>query len=166
LAAGDTRSPNLTGRNRHRSLRYAGRKVVVLATSEETGGRFSLVEEFAWKSTSLALPLWIQTREFVCSYVIAGELTVQVGAEVFRVSPGACIAVPPGVSHHYQVDSDAVHVINLYVPAGFEGFFRDLGELAESPTSATEPDAPLDIERLVGIAAKYGVEIVAPTPND
>lgn len=145
-----------------RSVWYAGRLLTVLATAEETDGRFSLVEERVGKSGVLALPACIHTREWLYSYVIAGELAIQVGEDESQVTSGAHVAIPPGVLHRFDIASESVHLLHIYSPGGFDGFFRDIGEPADNLAHATLAAAALDIERLVGFAAKYGVHIVSP----
>ena len=166
MIGGEIRGAQVTSRRPRQSVWYAGHLFTVLATAAETNGRFSLVEELAWHGSSLALPLRIQTRESVCTYVIAGEVTVEVDHEALSVAAGVCITIPLGVAHRFASVSDAVQLVHIYTPGGFDGFFRDLGEPAESLTQPATRVAPLNVERLVTIAAKYGVEIVAPPPND
>jgi hypothetical protein len=48
----------------------------------------------------------------------------------------------------------------LYAPAGFEGFFEEVGELVTDHPAPSED--PPDVEKLVAAAAKYGSEIPPP----
>jgi hypothetical protein len=48
-------------------------------------------------------------------------------------------------------------------PAGFEGFPAEVGEPAEE--LVLPPAEPPDMERLMAIAAKYGIEILGPLPG-
>lgn len=145
-----------------RSFRYAGRLFTLLVTSAEAGGRWSVVEELAQRGTSLDLPLRVHTRETLCAYVLEGELTVEIGDEQRPLAAGRCAAIPPGLPHRFVVHSDTARLITVYAPGGFDGFLRDVGEPAGSsapwPSAA---DTPLDVERLVTVGARYGVEIVA-----
>jgi hypothetical protein len=47
-------------------------------------------------------------------------------------------------------------------PAGFEGFMRAVGEPAPSLTLPPPPTTAPDMERLMAIAAEYGIEILGP----
>jgi quercetin dioxygenase-like cupin family protein len=138
------------------SFWYAGRQFTVLATSAETDGRCSAVEEVVQRGISVDLPPRVHTRETACAYVIEGELTVDIGGEERQIAAGDCVVIPSGTPHRFVLLSDSARLINVYAPGGFDGFFRDLGAPARC-----SPGAPLDIERLVSVAARYGAEIVA-----
>jgi quercetin dioxygenase-like cupin family protein len=140
----------------HRSIWYAGRQFTVLATAAETDGRCSVVEEVVQRGISLDLPPRVQTGETLCAYVLEGELTVDVGGAARHLTAGDCVAVPAGTAHRFDLVSDSARVLHVYAPGGFEGFFRDLGQ-----PGGLRPRTPLDVERLVSVAASYGVEIVA-----
>jgi quercetin dioxygenase-like cupin family protein len=154
-----TTGVRLTGADH--SVWYAGRLFTVLVTSAETDGRCTVVEETVQRGTSLDLPLRIHNRETVCAYVIDGEVTVEMGSEERTLGAGGCVAIPSGIPYRFVLNSDSARLINVYAPGGFEGLFRDLGEPAASIPRARVTTAPLDIERLVSVAAGYSVEIVA-----
>lgn len=147
-----------------RSVWYAGYLLTFLATGEETGGRFSLVEEVGRKGVSAEPPLHRQTREEECFYVVEGAMTFYVGDETIHAGAGSFVLLPRHVPHRFEIASDEVRLLNLCVPAGFEGFFRDLSVPAPSRTLPPPPDGPPDIARLLEVAAKYGVDIVGHPP--
>jgi hypothetical protein len=62
----------------------------------------------------------------------------------------------PRVEHAHVVATELARMLVFVVPAGFEGFYREVGALGASP---------LDVERLVATAARYGCEITGPTPR-
>lgn len=165
----DTVSPLLhTNRNElDRSAWYAGGFLVTfLATSEETGGAFSLVEAAGQKASG-SPPMHTQTREKESFYVIEGEVTFYVGDEVIEARPGTWVTMPRGVPHSFKVTSDDVRILILCVPGGFEGFFRDLSVPAPSlslpPLDELDEEAH-DLEKLKAVCPEYGVEIVGPPP--
>jgi hypothetical protein len=45
-------------------------------------------------------------------------------------------------------------VLSFFAPAGFERFYGEMATVG-----------PLDVERLVTIAARYGCQIAGPTPE-
>lgn len=47
-------------------------------------------------------------------------------------------------------------------PAGFEGFFAEIGIELVSKEDMPIPPTPEDIEKLLAAAPKYGVEIMVP----
>jgi hypothetical protein len=53
----------------------------------------------------------------------------------------------------------------LATPAGLERFFAELGEPAVDREHPPVPSGPPDIERMMAITAKYGIEVVGPPPR-
>jgi hypothetical protein len=64
--------------------------------------------------------------------------------------------LPRGVEHAHVVATELARMLVFVVPAGLEGFYREVGALGASPP---------DVERLVAMAARYGCEITGPTPR-
>ncbi|MGB9632365.1 MAG: quercetin 2,3-dioxygenase [Chloroflexaceae bacterium] len=147
-----------------RSLWYSGYLLTLLATGEETGGRFSLVEEVGRRGVSADAPLHLHTREEEGFYVLEGEVAFYVGDEVIHATPGSYVLLPRGVPHRFTLESDHVRMLTLCSPAGFEGFFQALSVPAGAMTLPPLPEGPPDIERLLATAAAYGVEILGPPP--
>lgn len=145
-----------------RSVWYSGYLLTFLATGEETGGRFSLIEEVGRKGQSAEPPMHVQTREEESFYVIEGQMTFYVGDSVITAPAGTFVTLPRDVPHRFTIDSEQVRMLNLCTPVGFEGFFRDLSESAQAMTLPPAPDGPPGIERLITTAAAYGVEILPP----
>lgn len=145
-----------------RSVWYSGYLLTFLATGEDTGGAFALVEEVGRKGQSAEPPMHIQTREEESFYVIEGQMTFIVGAETIVAPAGTFVAIPRGVPHRFLLDTEHVRLLNLCVPAGFEGFLRELSVPAEALTLPPPSGEPLNIPRLIATAARYGVEILPP----
>ena len=62
---------------------------------------------------------------------------------------------------YYRVESDEARLLIFLLPAGLEGCYRELGQLAGEPDGG--PGKGSDrVERLVATAARYGVEITGP----
>ncbi len=144
-----------------RSVWYGGFLLTFLATSEDTGGAFSLTYTEARKGISVEPPLHIHTREEESFYVIEGELVAYVGDEVVRVHEGSLVTLPRGVPHRYTIGSEHARYLNLCTPGGFEGFLRDLSEPVLSMTLPPALDGPPHVGKLVATAARYGIEIIA-----
>ncbi len=146
-----------------RSVWYGGFLLTFLATSEDTGGAFSLTYTEARKGVSVEPPLHIHTREEESFYVIEGAITAYVGDKIIHVEAGGLVTLPRGVPHRYTIGTEHARYLNLCTPGGFEGFLRELSEPALSMTMPPAPEGPPDIPRLIATAAKYGIEIVAPS---
>jgi quercetin dioxygenase-like cupin family protein len=147
-----------------RSVWFTGALLTFLATGEETGGQFALVEEVFRKGVTRLAPMHVHSREEESFYVLEGEMTFYVGDAVIPASAGALVVMPRGVPHGYAMVSDDARVLNLITPAGFENMFKELGEPArelELPSAGPPPDRA----RLAATTAAYGVEIVGPPPG-
>jgi hypothetical protein len=55
-------------------------------------------------------------------------------------------------------------VLVIYTPGGIDEFFAEAGEPAERREVPPAPTEPPDIERLMAIAQKYGMEMRPPAP--
>lgn len=143
-----------------RSVWYAGFLLTFLATSEDTGGAFSLTYTEARRGVSVEPPLHIHTREEESFYVMEGAITVYVGDEVIHAKAGSLVSLPRGVPHRYTITSDCARYLNLCTPGGFEDFLKELSEPAPSMTMPPAPEGPPDIPTLVATAAKYGIQII------
>jgi quercetin dioxygenase-like cupin family protein len=144
-----------------RSVWFTGALLTFLATGEETGGHFSLVEEVFRKGVTNVAPMHVHSREDESFYVVEGEMTFYVGDEVIPAPAGTLVVMPRGVPHGYAMVSDDARLLNLITPGGFENMFRELGEPARelAPPPAGPPP---DRARLAAATAAYGVEIVGP----
>jgi quercetin dioxygenase-like cupin family protein len=164
LAARGSSVPHLGAPGGDRSAWYAGWLVTFLATGEETDGRFSLTAVTGRREQSLAPPLHVHTREEECFYVIEGAIICFVAGETITVPAGAFVILPRGVPHRYELATEEARLLNLCIPAGFEGFYRALSEPAAMLTVPPRPEGPPDVARLQSTAAAFGVEILGPPP--
>jgi quercetin dioxygenase-like cupin family protein len=127
-------------------------RLAVLIGGDETGGAFALV--VAVESRGAGTPLHLHNREDEALYVLEGCLKVWVTEGWVDVPVGAAVFFPRGAVHAYVVATETARVLVFVVPAGLEGFYREIG--------ATEGRSG-DVERLVATAARYGCEITGPT---
>ena len=150
---------------RETSMWYMGCLFTVQAASEDTGGRFGLLEMIVPKGREPSRHLHRHDDEGF--YVLEGRLTFYVGEEVLEASPGAFVFLPRGVPHSYVFGTDEVRMLGIVAPGGLEGHFRDprFAEPAAPPTlppaSLKPPDAAI-LEELAEDLAGYGTEVVGP----
>lgn len=147
-----------------RSIWYGGWLLTFLATGEETGGTYALVEEVGRKGASGVPPLHVHAREEESFYIIEGEMTFYVSDEVITAPSGTLVVLPRRVPHRFEITSEEVRCLNLITPAGFEGFYREMSEPAQALTLPPAPEGPPDVARLVSTAANYGCEILPARP--
>ena len=106
-------------------LRLGEVEIVVKVSAAATAGAFALFEE----REPLDTPLHVHEREDELFFVIEGEHVFQVGEEEFRIGPGGLVFAPRGVPHaQRRVVPRTGRVLVLSVPAGLDGFFRELAE--------------------------------------
>jgi quercetin dioxygenase-like cupin family protein len=127
-------------------------RVSILVAGEETGGRFALVEMVEERGAEP--PRHLHHWEDETLYVLEGSLSVWVAGRWVEAPVGAAVFLERGVEHALAVAAEGARVLSFFAPAGFEGFYRELGA-----TSAP------DVERHVATAARYGCEIVGPAPK-
>src|SRR4051812_43618565 len=116
----------------------------------ERGGGFSLVEH-PIAPRALAAPLHTHTHEDEYSYVLEGEVGMQVGDEVTVAKPGDLVFKPRGVRHAFWNAGDAPpRLLEIISPAPFAKYFEELEPLmngAEGP----------DFQAIAALQARYGL---------
>lgn len=140
---------------------YLGCLFTVLADSEETGGRFGMIESLSPKGTEP--PRHIHSREDEAFHVFEGGITFYIGDDTYEATPGTFVFAPRGVPHSYTFETDVIRMLVLITPGGFEEFFREprLGEPARELTLPPSQGPP-DVTRMVAALGERGVEVVGP----
>ena len=136
----------------------------VVVSGDETGGRFALVETLTRRGAEP--PLHLHSREDELVYVLAGRVTFCQGDQDLRCGPGDGVLLLRGCEHTYRVESGEARLLVLLVPAGLEGLYRELGVPTDGCQGPGAVDGRQDFERLVTVAARYGVAITGPPPGD
>jgi quercetin dioxygenase-like cupin family protein len=116
----------------------------------ERGGGFSMVEH-PIAPRSLAAPLHTHTHEDEYSYVLEGEVGVQIGDEVTVAKPGDLVYKPRGIQHAFWNAGDTpARLLEIISPAPFSKYFEELEPLRAGPQG---PDFPAIAE----LQARYGL---------
>ena len=114
----------------------------ILASAEQTGGSYSLMEELCPRDSGP--PPHTHDQDEVI-YVLEGELTVIAGAERVSAKAGALAYIPAQCVHSFRVDSEQARLLNLYMPGGFERLIAETGVPATSrvlpPADLKQPTA-------------------------
>ena len=119
---------------------------------EQTEGNFSLVEH-PIKPRALAAPMHTHRHEDEYTYVLEGEIGVQLGEEVRVAQPGDLVFKPRGVPHAFWNATDTMaRALEIISPAGFERYFAEL-----APLFPPANQGPLDEEAVGAARAKYGL---------
>jgi quercetin dioxygenase-like cupin family protein len=131
-----------------------GLGVRFMVDGAETGGTFALVEH-PIEPRALAAPMHTHRNEDEYTYVLEGEIGVQVGNEARVARSGDLVFKPRGVPHAFWNAGDTpARALEIISPAGFERYFAEIAPLLP-PNHPGPPD-----ERALGaVMARYGLEM-------
>lgn len=89
-------------------------------------------------------------------------MTCQPDCRSIPGTTGAWITLPKGKMHSFRnTGVTTAKTLIVVTPSGLERFFAEVGQEATDRTAAPPPVTPADIERLLAVAPKYGIEIAA-----
>jgi quercetin dioxygenase-like cupin family protein len=108
-------------------------------------------------------PPHIHSREEEGFYVLEGEITFTINGERIVAKAGTFANMPVGTPHSFKNESDRpAKMLICVAPAGLEKMFFEVGApLSEGATTAAPPTKE-EIEKLLEVAPRYGVEILVP----
>jgi quercetin dioxygenase-like cupin family protein len=130
-----------------------------LATSEETGGAFLLVE-FVGEQGKVT-PLHVHPASDETFYILDGEILLDLDGERRTLSTGGVVVVPRGIPHAFMVTSPQTRFLTLQTPGTDEAFYR----LASEPAPEGSRPIPVDFDRVSDAALQTGaIEILGPPP--
>ncbi len=131
--------------------------VTVKVTAADTGGSYSVFEDFIPPEAG-PVP-HTHTREDETIFVLEGKLRAWLGGKQYDVKVGDFVHMPRGVQHYFKnVSDEPTRMLLTYTPGGFEQWFLDIGKVA-TPCSKISPQiTEADIKKAVAQARKYGVQ--------
>lgn len=142
-------------------LAVAGDVYRLLATGDQTGGAYLLIEARVFPGGGP--PPHVHRRESEAFYIVDGEVQFTVEGKEIIASPGTFLHVPIGVLHSFRNATDRpARMLIQAAPAGIEAFFREIGEPVHDPDVAPGPPNEQQIQRLLEAAPRYGIEIRPP----
>jgi mannose-6-phosphate isomerase-like protein (cupin superfamily) len=128
-----------------RSVTLASLGVRFMLDGAQTGGRFALVEH-PLPPRSLGSPVHTHQDEDEFSFILEGEVGIQIGNRVLSAGPGTLVAKPRGVPHAFWNAGDAhARLLEFISPAGFEHYFEAMAELYAS--GAPDPQRAREVQR-------------------
>lgn len=131
------------------------------AVGEDTDGAFSLSE--LTTHPQFAPPPHIHHREDETFYILEGEVEFLANGRTFTAGAGSFVYLPKGRLHmHRNAGDTPARALVLVAPAGIEKFIEEVGMPATGPSSPPPPPAPEELEGLVTMAQKYGIEVPPP----
>jgi quercetin dioxygenase-like cupin family protein len=108
-------------------------------------------------------PPHVHSREDEGFYILEGEIAFTINGERVVAMAGMFANLPVGTPHSFKNESNKpAKMLVSVAPSGLEKMFMEIGvPLAEGATTAVSPTRE-DIEKLLAIAPKYGIEIRLP----
>lgn len=144
------------GQGRHLDL--GNFEAVVLATSAQTSGEFTLLQTQG-EPPNFGPPLHLHRDAAEAFFVLEGEYLMYVADQQTLCPPGTFVYVPRAVPHTFKVVSEGPgKKLNLFAPAAMTEFFEKLA-MAEASGSASP-------ELLEQIATESHMEVLGPVPDN
>lgn len=139
---------------KHLNMSAPGRFSALKLLGAETNESVMLFEETVPVGTKSMFHLHRDSDEV--AWVLAGEITFQIGDEVSVGGPGTCAFFPRNVPHAWKsTGSETGRVVFFYTPAGAGGYIEEL--LKHPPGSLSDAERKALLER-------YQWEVVGPNP--
>jgi len=140
------------------SFLFLGNKVSLLVMGEDTQGQYAMIQTEERKG--FEPPPHVHTREDENFYVLEGEVTYFIADKVIHATPGTFVHAPRGIQHTFKLNTEQAKVLVSVYPSGFEKFVKELSiPVPEQMPPALEPPSPEEVQRLISIAKKYGIEM-------
>jgi quercetin dioxygenase-like cupin family protein len=137
---------------------WQGALMILRAHAGNTGGALGLVE--ARFPAGFGPPLHVHHREDEVLYVLDGQLRCRQGDREFTAGPGELVFGPRELPHAFKAGPEGATALVLVTPAGLEQMFQEGGVPVHDPT--TPPVVDYDIEQVIALSAKYGMDITGP----
>jgi quercetin dioxygenase-like cupin family protein len=135
-------------------LNILGHTATLKLTSRHTNGDAYLFEVMT--PPGHAIPPHVHQHEDEYIYVLEGSYEIFLDGKTYEATQGAMIYFPRHIAHGFRnTGSSAGRTLWTVVPGGsFEQFFTELGALPA--------DAPPDMQKVVAIFKRYGMDVLPP----
>jgi quercetin dioxygenase-like cupin family protein len=131
------------------------------AVSETTSGVYTLTELTA--RPEFVPPPHIHHREDEAFYVLDGQFEFSYDGRTFTASPGAFVFLAKGRVHtHGATGGASARALVIHTPAGLERSIVEAGWPATDRSDTPAPPQASELERIVGLARKHGIEVPPP----
>jgi len=131
--------------------------------AEETGGAFFLLEDRMTQGKTT--PLHAHPEAHEVTYIIDGEIEIEIDGERSRVGTGGMTFVPKGVPHAFVVVSEQARLIAIQSPGDVgQAFYRGASDPAAD--ESLENVDNVDIPRLQATAMQNprAITLLGPPP--
>ena len=110
----------------------------MLADAEDTGGRWSMMEQVMPMGAGPPPHKHLWSDETF--YILDGTITYLLEDEIKTAGKGAFVNIARNTRHAFRVDSDTARILNGYTPASMEAMIAELGMRTNERT--LPPPAP------------------------
>ncbi len=156
-----SQQPTLRRPDEGRTIAVVGDVYRFLATGDDTDGKYAL-----WEAIVLpggGPPPHVHGREQEGFVVLEGEITFQIGDRRVVAGPGMFANMPVGTPHSFKNETDRpAKMLITVAPAGVEQMFFEVGTAVPTGTTTAAPPTKTEIEKLLEVAPRYGLEILVP----
>ena len=129
----------------------------IVLSGDKTGGKYSLLELTFSAEKENEIPLHLHSREALIIYILEGNFSFRYGHEKIDGIQGTVLKFEKDIPHSYKKNGKSLgRLLILYIPAGFENFFLDLGlDQSKMKQSGDEDQVLLHV-----LEKKYGGKFV------
>jgi quercetin dioxygenase-like cupin family protein len=125
-----------------RSFGWKSDHAFVKVSSEESGGRFTLIEDNL--TTEFRLPRHLHREHTETFYAISGKVEFELEGRTVVLSAGDTLLIPPGVVHTVRCLEPA-KMLTLFEPAGLEKLFDAYAAMSEADMADPEKLRAVDL---------------------
>ncbi|MDR4511551.1 MAG: cupin domain-containing protein [Nitrososphaeraceae archaeon] len=130
---------------------------IIVKSSEETGGKYILIEGYFKPHSLIPLHLHKTIDEFFL--VLDGKVEVQYGNKKMVANEGDELLVKKGTPHSLRnINNDMSKLICLINQGWFQNFFMEAG--TEVPDIFSEPKRKITHDDIRNISRKYDTELL------
>ena len=141
------------GAGQHLDMDAPGRFAALKLLGHETNQSIMMFEETVPVGTKSTFHLHRDSDEV--AWVLAGEITFQIGDEISVGGPGTCAFFPRNVPHAWKsTGTETGRVLFLYTPAAAGRYIEDLSKTA----------GPMSDDERQQVRARYNWEVVGQNP--
>lgn len=153
--------PTLRRSTEGKTIAVVGDVYRFLATGEDTDGKYTQWEAIV--PPGGGPPPHFHRREEEGFFVLEGEITFHIGTERVIATSGMFANMPVGTPHSFKNESNKpARMIITVAPAGLENMFFEVGKPLAAGAIKAPPPSKEEIETLLEVAPRYGIEIQVP----
>jgi len=144
-----------------RTVAVVGDVYRFLATGEDTNGKYAMWEAIV--PPGGGPPPHVHSREEEAFFILEGDITFTIGDKRRVASTGMFANMPVGIPHSFKNESgQPARMLISVAPAGLEQMFFEFGVPVAQGATTAPPPTKAEIEKLLEIAPRYGIEIRLP----